>query len=174
MKLLLANRADVNAKSNGGVTPLNIAATKGYDVVELLLANKADVNAKDWAGLTPLHYATDKGYKDVVELLLANRADVNAKSKGGDTPVSIAATKGYKDVVELLLASTARENTDSKSDYWKCPRCGVLLRKGFGALLAGAEVRGLATCGRCGAEFSQSDVYAGKYDVQERAVDDPA
>jgi ankyrin repeat protein len=56
--LLLANKADVDAKSNGGRTPLHEAAFSGYkDVVELLLANKADVNAKNNDGQTPLHGA---------------------------------------------------------------------------------------------------------------------
>jgi rRNA maturation protein Nop10 len=50
-----------------------------------------------------------------------------------------------------------------KSDYWKCPKCGGVLRKGVGAVFAATI--GTATCGGCGAKFSQSDVYGGKYDV---------
>ena len=47
-ELLLANKAEVNAKNNNGGTPLHWAASRGHkDVVELLLANKAEVNAKD-------------------------------------------------------------------------------------------------------------------------------
>lgn len=34
-----------------------------------------------------------------------------------------------------------------------------------------AQTIGAATCGGCGAKFSQSDVYGGKYDVEERTVD---
>ena len=55
-ELLLANKAEVNAKDNNGVTPLHLAAFNGHkDVAELLLANKAEVNAKDNDGETPLH-----------------------------------------------------------------------------------------------------------------------
>ena len=59
-ELLLANKAEVNAKDNGSLTPLHCAALEGHkDVVELLLANKAEVNAKDNNGATPLHYGGD-------------------------------------------------------------------------------------------------------------------
>ena len=54
-ELLLANKADVNARDNTAMTPLHMAAIWGHkDVAELLLANKADVNAKDNNGGTPL------------------------------------------------------------------------------------------------------------------------
>jgi ankyrin repeat protein len=84
--LLLAKKADPNARSNTGWTPLHCAADYGFkDIVELLLANKADVNAKtertvvttdpsmdfhevtgDW---TPFHMAAAKGHTDIAELL---------------------------------------------------------------------------------------------------------
>jgi ankyrin repeat protein len=68
--LLLANKADVNAKAVDGVTPLHVAAQSPLkDLAELLLANKADVNAKDNEGKTPLQYALSKGQKDTAELL---------------------------------------------------------------------------------------------------------
>jgi ankyrin repeat protein len=115
VELLLANRADVNAKNNDGWTPLYTAAETGHkDVVELLLANRADVNAKDNGSRTPLHAAAESGHKDVVELLLANGAEVNAKANNGWTPLKEAADEAawasayegrYRDlddVVQLL------------------------------------------------------------------------
>ena len=57
-ELLLANKAEVNAKDNFGRTPLHYGGVFGHkDVAELLLANKAEVNAKDNDGETPLHMA---------------------------------------------------------------------------------------------------------------------
>ncbi len=84
--LLLANKADVNAKNKSGWTPLHCAADYGFkDIVELLLADHADVNAMSErtvvnadpslalyevrGGLTPYHMAEVKGYKEVAELL---------------------------------------------------------------------------------------------------------
>ena len=97
VELLLANKAEVNAKDNNGQTPLHVAALKGHkDVAELLLANKAEVNAKDNNGETPLHLAALSGHKDVVELLLANKAEVNAKDNDGQTPLHVAALKATR------------------------------------------------------------------------------
>jgi ankyrin repeat protein len=67
-KLLLASKADVNAKDDTGGTPLHLAAKyDSRDVAELLLANGADVDSKNIKGWTPLHVAAH--HKEVAELL---------------------------------------------------------------------------------------------------------
>jgi hypothetical protein len=69
-KLLLANKADVNAKAKNGSTPLHLAAAKGNkDMADFLLANKADVNAVDNDGWSPMHSAIAWGHKDIGDLL---------------------------------------------------------------------------------------------------------
>jgi ankyrin repeat protein len=69
-QLLLANKADVNAKDSTHSTPLHEAAKSGVkELVELLLANKADINAKDINGHTPLHVTAANDRMNVVELL---------------------------------------------------------------------------------------------------------
>jgi hypothetical protein len=82
-KLLLANKADVNARANNGSTPLHLAAGKGNkDIVELLLANKADVNAVDNEGWSPMHSANTFGHKDIEDLLSQNGGkDLPASNK---------------------------------------------------------------------------------------------
>jgi ankyrin repeat protein len=70
VELLLASKAEVNAKDGNHYTPLHLAAEEGHkDEVELLLASKAEVNAKDSKGETPLHLAAYIGRKDVADLL---------------------------------------------------------------------------------------------------------
>ncbi len=68
--MLLASKADVNARNRDGDTPLHIAVALGYkDTVEMLLANKAEIDAKDNSGRTPLGFALLHTNKDMVELL---------------------------------------------------------------------------------------------------------
>ena len=55
------------------------------------------------------------------------------------------------------------------SVVWKCPKCGAILRKGSPymekVIKSGGKVTGTATCANCGAQYSQHDVYSGRYDV---------
>jgi len=90
-EILIAEGADVNAKSDGsGVTPLHFAADRGHtEVVELLITAGADVNAKNTFSVTPLHSAASEGHKEVGELLIAEGADVNVTSILG-TPLDQA------------------------------------------------------------------------------------
>lgn len=66
-----------------------------------------------------------------------------------------------------------RVTTDCK--YWKCPSCGEVLEKGgLGMFMFPGDdtdkILGTSTCSKCGAGFSQSDVYGGAYDFAgERA-----
>ena len=91
VKQHLAGGADVDAKDEGGLTPLHNAAYEGHkETVELIIANGADVNAKDEGGLTPLHTTALEGNKEVVELLIAKGVDVNAKDVDGKTPLNSA------------------------------------------------------------------------------------
>jgi len=71
-EFLLANKADVNARSKNGLTPLHLAAGKGNkDIVELLLANNADINAVDNEGWSPVHSAVQYNQKEIEDLLIA-------------------------------------------------------------------------------------------------------
>jgi hypothetical protein len=92
VRLLLANKADVNVADNEGLTPLHMSALRGHtDVAEVLLANKADVNAKDSRGGTPMHMA----------LIEFNRTPSSTARwlSGG---VSFTPSGGYQDLAELL------------------------------------------------------------------------
>ncbi|WP_353270501.1 ankyrin repeat domain-containing protein [Wolbachia endosymbiont (group A) of Myopa testacea] len=108
-KILIANRANVNAKADHlektkGITPLHYAAVKGHtEVVKILIANGANVNAKidagEAKGITPLHCAAIKGHTEIVRILIANGADPLLKNKDGKTPRNLA----ERDFIKKLL-----------------------------------------------------------------------
>jgi len=107
--VLLANKADANAKSEGGITPLHYAArteSVGHtEVARLLLANKAKVNARDDKGQTPLHFAAISHNEGVAALLAANDADCQIKDSNGKTPVDIAHSRYQSDSAFRRLLS---------------------------------------------------------------------
>jgi len=105
VNLLLANKADVNAKSNDGSTPLFFAANK--EVAGLLLANHADVNARSNAGDTPLLAAASAGRVEVVDLLLTQGVDINTKNNNGETALMLASQHGSQKTAESLIAKGA-------------------------------------------------------------------
>ena len=108
----------IDAPHLSGMTPLSMAAFKGYlAVATFLLDNKADVNAKNQNAYTALHHAADQGHKSMVELLLKHGADVNAGSEGSHRPLDRAVSKGYRSIVEVLLAAKADINAKGERGW---------------------------------------------------------
>jgi ankyrin repeat protein len=143
IELLIANGADVNAKSDMG-TPLHLAAGFGHnEIAKLLIAKGAEVDAKDWEeGMTPLILAVADGYKKIIELLIANGADVNAQSEMG-TPLHLATNFGRNEIAKLLISKSADVNAmddDGKTPLdWAEGETADLLRKHGGK--TGSELK---------------------------------
>jgi len=71
VKGLIDKAADVNAKTNTGVTALMAASQNGHrEVVQMLLDKGAAVNIKANDGRTALMAASQNGHREVEELLL--------------------------------------------------------------------------------------------------------
>ena len=97
MRDLITHRADINAKSKYDITPLFIAALKGFEIgVKILLEARANVDQpyvqtdvvssydgkKITVTQTPLFIASEKGYDPCLRLLLENKANVNNRCEG--------------------------------------------------------------------------------------------
>jgi ankyrin repeat protein len=79
VQLLLANKAEVNAKSKDDWMHLNWAKTRSVN------PSHEFGGLLEKGVLTPLHVAVWSGHKNVTELLLASKADINAKDNDGST-----------------------------------------------------------------------------------------
>jgi ankyrin repeat protein len=109
LKLLLASKADVNARAEYRETPLHMAAGSGNTVaLKLLIEHRADVNAQRRDRKTPLHLAASKGYFEIVKILIENKADVNARDLYKNTPLMCAVVAKHKEVETLLRQHGAK------------------------------------------------------------------
>lgn len=88
--ILLANGADIEARTNSGWTPLHTAAAKGFDkAVKVLLGNGANSASQNNAKRTPIEVCTN----DAVKVVLQGHARRSkSSSMMVDFPVSSLAT----------------------------------------------------------------------------------
>ena len=113
-KLLLKSAKDKNPRDDSGLTPLHMAANKGYlEICKLLMKGLSNKNpVSDDGQHTPLHLAlAHSGDLDTVKLLLQNSEDVkslvNAANKNQQTPLHIAAQHGKNSVIKVLLDNSS-------------------------------------------------------------------
>jgi ankyrin repeat protein len=103
--------SSVSAENAKRVTPLILAAQKGYVViVKELLLNGANPLAVSLTGSTPLLQACHFGHLQVVQLLLRNGAMIEMANHKNTTPLMRASQEGHEDVVRLLLSYGAKVN----------------------------------------------------------------
>ena len=117
--------ANVNAKREGGATPLHDATEGGHEeIVELLIVAGANLHARTntmmgGGGWTPLHSAVSHGYRGIVELLIVYGTDVDTRDSAGKSGLHDAALQGHKEIVELLISKGA--DLDAVSAYYGTP-----------------------------------------------------
>ncbi|EFX01309.1 nacht and ankyrin domain containing protein [Grosmannia clavigera kw1407] len=133
--------ADVNARTDWGMTPLYVAAEAGHTpMVDFLLQAGANVASKKIGGLTPLHIAARNGHEPVKDAVAYGRKrladkepssptldkndEIRNRDKSdyesgyeelGRTPLNRAAEKGHDALVLMLLNNKANISaTDEK------------------------------------------------------------
>jgi ankyrin repeat protein len=104
-KYLLKKGILATCPGPSGVTPIHIAAERGYlDIMKVLLraagANHSPINR---VGITPLHVAAGEGYLAIVKLLVAKGAGNLAGDKYGRLPIHFAVGADQLDVVKWLV-----------------------------------------------------------------------
>ena len=102
--LELTSDGKIPLVSQNGVTPLMLAAHRGYtDIVKKIIQNESNMNAVDSNGCTALYYAVINKHAEIVRVLLENGANTEIKSKDGWTPLIGAAFNGYNEIVSMLI-----------------------------------------------------------------------
>jgi len=131
--LVAADQAAVNAKDEGGRTPLHWAARgTNAEILALLVEKGADVNAADANGAVPLHSLAARGDAAGIALLLARGADVSRQAADGSSALHHAARGGQLEAIRALVAGKA--NVESRNAYGRTP-LSVAARE-----MAGVEV----------------------------------
>ena len=123
LRLLVNDRADVNARQADGMTALHWAVYHGsLQATRMLLAAGAEVGATNQYGVPPLSLACQGGNAGIVEHLLEHGADPNATLRGGETALMTAARTGRPGTVGALLKRgaevNARERTGQTALMW--------------------------------------------------------
>lgn len=104
VRKLIAARADVNAPSGDGATPLLWAAHNSYiEIARALVAAGAKVDVPNRYGITPLLDASRAGDAEMMALLLKAGADPKRAHPEGETPLMAASRAGSVPAVRLLL-----------------------------------------------------------------------
>ena len=107
--------ANVNARTDDGITTLMKASGHGYEeCVKLLLEAGADVNAAYRDGCTSLIYAAMFGHETCIDHLLAAGANVNDYCKRRGTPLIYSAMYGHDACLGPLIAAGADLNRKDK------------------------------------------------------------
>jgi len=163
MKRLLASGAKVDAKGEGGVTALFVAALHGQaGAAELLIEKGADLKAaKGQDGSTALHAAAFLCHMDTVRLLLKKGADINARNQRSETPLDTVAGAWSEDLGRFYggLAQAIGLELDVKKVEATRPKIAALLAK-KGGKSGKSEAKGTVYRG---SYFRNGEIHVNEY-----------
>jgi len=117
LRRAIAEKMDVNSKSEDSYTALIYAAYYGHDeAVKLLLDAGAEPCVGDKKGNTALMGAIFKGVEPVFNLLV-DRCDVNQLNSQGQTPLMYASLFGREAMAQILLEKGANKDLRDANGY---------------------------------------------------------
>jgi len=129
VRMIVAAKADLEAKARLGCTPIHVAATSGQvGAMDVLINAKAQLDSVTRDGETPLHKVarampppqamqqlsaatTTAGAR----LLLRKRAQVDARRKDGNTALHLACLRGARDIAQVLIEGGAQRNAPNQA-----------------------------------------------------------
>lgn len=115
---LLAARAEPNATTSYGVTPLMLSCAAGnVPATQRLMDADADPHRVSDIGMSALVFASDRGHVLVLQLLLQACVGVNVTYGNGKTALMSASALAFEPVVSELLAAQADPNASTGHGY---------------------------------------------------------
>jgi ankyrin repeat protein len=109
--LIKQYKANVNARTDNGGTPIHLAAWTGNkDTITSLISLRANVKAKMDDGRTTIHVAAENGHNDIITYLISQGVVVNARTIDGATAIHFAALRGHNDTITHLITQKADIN----------------------------------------------------------------
>ncbi|KAG5898102.1 hypothetical protein JTB14_027459 [Gonioctena quinquepunctata] len=113
VEILLRCKADINAVSDTGSTPVRSACfMTHFDIVRYLVEHGADINRPNYNGGTCLINSVQSA--PLCDFLLKNGADVNARDIQNKTALHYAIQEHRLETTKLLLKSGANYNAKSR------------------------------------------------------------
>ncbi|XP_042868459.1 transient receptor potential cation channel subfamily A member 1 homolog isoform X2 [Penaeus japonicus] len=119
--ILLEEGSSATEECAGGMTPLHLAADKGYTIIceKLFAKPEVQVSKENDMKATPLHLAALHGSVDVCQMLLRKGARQTAVDVNGRTALHLASGKGNANVVKFLcrkgVPNKAKDDTGSNA-----------------------------------------------------------
>ena len=104
----LGQGADIEARAEGGFTPLHHAAANSTaEAINALIDAGTLVDVRGESGGTPLHAAAANGTAEAINALLNAGADIEARAERDRTPLHAAAANGTAEAINALLNAGA-------------------------------------------------------------------
>jgi ankyrin repeat protein len=108
LRLLIGVKADVNARTKDGRTPVFWSAFNGdIESLQVLIDAKANVQTPERKGVTPAIAAAQEGHSECLNLLINAKADVNAKTIDDETAAMRACQEDRLRCLQLLVDTKA-------------------------------------------------------------------
>ncbi len=120
------NKTGLKLANNRGITPLILAASKGYTKVVKALVSKLsseDLNAQENSlKVTALLAALENKHYDIGLILIDKMNGIGLKlaDNSGLTPLIVAAIQGYTNVVKTLISKFSQEDLNVQDSKYKC------------------------------------------------------
>jgi len=149
LRLLLENRADINAKDDNGRNVLShiVERPGSIPLTEVLLDGGANIHEEDHNGRTPLSWAAvsfSAAAKNIIEFLVERGAKMNTLDKNGRTPVSWAMSNSSMYVDRSFLVPVVKYFVSQKVDINRPDKDGRTPLSWGAGYMAGKFVSGVA------------------------------